>query len=114
HMPDKTAEALDAEGWLHTGDVATIDGDGYVTIVDRKKELIITEAGKNISPTNIENAVKAASSLIGQVVAIGDAKPCITALIVLDPDTLAVRAKALGVPDADLATLATRPEILDE
>ncbi|MBF6328377.1 AMP-dependent synthetase/ligase [Nocardia transvalensis] len=113
-MPDKTAEALDAEGWLHTGDVATIDGDGYVTIVDRKKELIINEAGKNISPTNIENAVKAVSSLVGQVVAIGDAKPYITALIVLDPDTAAVRAKALGTPDADIAALSTRPEIVDE
>ncbi|WP_280386571.1 AMP-dependent synthetase/ligase [Nocardia wallacei] len=113
-MPDKTAEALDGDGWLHTGDVATIDGDGYVTIVDRKKELIINEAGKNISPTNIENAVKAASSLVGQVVAIGDARPYITALIVLDPDTAAVRAKALGTPDADIAALATRPEIVDE
>ncbi|MFI5780745.1 AMP-dependent synthetase/ligase [Nocardia sp. NPDC051570] len=114
NMPEKTAEALDSEGWLHTGDVATIDGDGYVTIVDRKKELIITEAGKNISPTNIENAVKAASSLIGQIVAIGDARPYIAALIVLDPDTSAVRAKALGVPDADPATLAARPEIIAE
>ncbi|RDI63416.1 AMP-dependent synthetase/ligase [Nocardia pseudobrasiliensis] len=114
NMPDKTAEAIDAEGWLHTGDVATIDGDGNVTIVDRKKELIINEAGKNISPTNIENAVKSVSSLIGQVVAIGDAKPYIAALIVLDPDTAAVRAKSLGAPDADIATLAARPEILDE
>ncbi|RDI55399.1 AMP-dependent synthetase/ligase [Nocardia mexicana] len=113
-MPDKTAETIDGDGWLHTGDVATIDGDGYVTIVDRKKELIINEAGKNISPTNIENAVKAASSLVGQVVAIGDARPYITALIVLDPDTAAVRAKALGAPDADIAALATRPEIVDE
>ncbi|MBF6061388.1 long-chain fatty acid--CoA ligase [Nocardia terpenica] len=113
-MPDKTAEAIDADGWLHTGDVATIDADGYVTIVDRKKELIITEAGKNISPTNIENAVKAASSLVGQVVAVGDARPYITALIVLDPDTAAVRAKALGIPDAPLATLATRPELVEE
>ncbi|WP_069166632.1 AMP-dependent synthetase/ligase [Nocardia altamirensis] len=113
-MPDKTAEAIDADGWLHTGDVATIDGDGYVTIVDRKKELIISEAGKNISPTNIENAVKAMSSLVGQVVAIGDAKPYIAALIVLDPDTAAVRAKSLGTPDADLTALSTRQEIVDE
>ncbi|WP_330180852.1 long-chain fatty acid--CoA ligase [Nocardia sp. NBC_01503] len=113
-MPDKTAEAIDADGWLHTGDVATIDGDGYITIVDRKKELIITEAGKNLSPTNIENTVKAASSLVGQVVAIGDAKAYIAALIVLDPDTAVVRAKALGTPDADLKTLATRPEIIEE
>lgn len=113
-MPDKTAEAIDSDGWLHTGDVATIDGDGYVTIVDRKKELIISEAGKNISPTNIENSVKAVSSLIGQVVAIGDAKPYISALIVLDPDTAALRAKSLGAPDADLTALSARQEIIDE
>ncbi|MGH8881970.1 MAG: AMP-dependent synthetase/ligase, partial [Stackebrandtia sp.] len=62
-MPEKTNDALDADGWLHTGDIATIDGDGYVTIIDRKKELIITEAGKNLSPTNIENSVNAQSSL---------------------------------------------------
>ncbi|MFI6865674.1 AMP-dependent synthetase/ligase [Nocardia sp. NPDC050406] len=113
-MPEKTAEAIDSDGWLHTGDVATIDGDGYVHIVDRKKELIINEAGKNLSPTNIENTVKAASSLVGQVVAIGDAKPYIAALVVLDPDTAAVRAKTLGTPDADVTTLSTKQEIIDE
>ena len=112
--PDKTKEALDADGWLATGDVATIDADGYVRIVDRKKELIINESGKNISPTNIENAVKAASSLVGQVVAIGEAKPFISALIVLDPDTAAIRAKEFDAPADDLAALATRKEILDE
>ncbi|WP_194818779.1 long-chain fatty acid--CoA ligase [Nocardia sp. XZ_19_385] len=111
---DKTKEAIDDDGWLHTGDVATIDADGYVRIVDRKKELIINEAGKNISPTNIENSVKSASSLIGQVVAIGEAKPYIGALITLDPDTAALRAKALDVPGDDLAALSTRKEILDE
>jgi long-chain acyl-CoA synthetase len=113
-QPEKTKEALDGDGWLATGDVATIDADGYVRIVDRKKELIINESGKNISPTNIENAVKAASSLIGQVVAIGEAKPFISALIVLDPDTAAIRAKEIDAPADDLAALATRKEILDE
>ncbi|MEV0248699.1 long-chain fatty acid--CoA ligase [Nocardia sp. NPDC050712] len=111
---DKTKEAIDDDGWLHTGDVATIDADGYVRIVDRKKELIINEAGKNISPTNIENSVKSASSLIGQVVAIGEAKPFIGALITLDPDTAALRAKALDAPADDLAALSVRKEILDE
>ena len=79
--PEQTAEAIDADGWLHTGDVATIDADGYVTIVDRKKELIINAAGKNMSPANIEGAIKAACPLIGEVVAIGDARPYNTALL---------------------------------
>lgn len=114
NMPEKTKETIDDDGWLHTGDIATIDGDGYVTIIDRKKELIITEAGKNISPTNIENSVKATSSLIGQIVAIGEGRPYIVALVVLDPDTAAVRAKALGVSDNDLETLGTHPQILEE
>ncbi|MGN2639071.1 AMP-dependent synthetase/ligase [Nocardia takedensis] len=113
-QPDKTKEAIDADGWLATGDVATIDADGYVRIVDRKKELIINESGKNVSPTNIENAVKAASSLIGQVVAIGEARPYIAALVVLDVDTAAVRAKDLDVPGDDIAALARNPKIVEE
>ena len=72
------------DGWLHTGDVATIDADGYVTIVDRKKELIINAGGKNMSPANIEATLKGASPLIGQACVIGDGRPYITALIVLD------------------------------
>ncbi|MCK9247853.1 MAG: long-chain fatty acid--CoA ligase [Solirubrobacteraceae bacterium] len=85
-MPEKTAEALDADGWMHTGDVATIDDDGYVTIVDRKKELIINAAGKNMSPANIERALKGAGPLIGQACVIGDRRPYNVALLVLDPD----------------------------
>lgn len=85
--PQKTAEAIDDEGWLHTGDVGKFDDDGYLAIIDRKKELIVNAAGKNISPLRIEAAVKAATPLIGSVVAIGDGRPYITALIVLDPDT---------------------------
>ncbi|MBE7193858.1 MAG: long-chain fatty acid--CoA ligase, partial [Gordonia polyisoprenivorans] len=83
-------------------------------IVDRKKELIINESGKNMSPTNIENALKAASSLIGQVVAIGDAKPFVSALVVLDPDAAAARAKALNMPDADVAALTGHPQVIEE
>jgi long-subunit acyl-CoA synthetase (AMP-forming) len=98
--PERTAEAVDADGWLHTGDIAKIDEDGYVTIVDRKKELIITEAGKNMSPTNIENAVKAASPLVGQAFAVGDSRPYVTALIVLDPEVAAAVAGAAAPPAA--------------
>jgi long-chain acyl-CoA synthetase len=87
--PEKTAEAVDADGWLHTGDVAEIDDDGYVRIVDRKKELIINAAGKNMSPANIEQRLKAGSPLIGQAICIGDRRPYNVALIVLDPDARA-------------------------
>ncbi|MFC3965437.1 AMP-dependent synthetase/ligase [Nocardia jiangsuensis] len=114
NMPDKTAEAIDADGWLHTGDVGSLDDDGYLRIIDRKKELIISEAGKNIAPSNIENAVKAASSLVGQIVAIGDARPYITALIMVDPDVLALRAKDLDATGEELPALIARTEILDE
>src|SRR5438876_10771131 len=90
--PAKTAEAIDADGWLHTGDVATIDADGYVRIVDRKKELIINAAGKNMSPANIESQLKVASPLIGQAYAHGDGRPYNVALIALDPDAAAACA----------------------
>jgi long-chain acyl-CoA synthetase len=86
NQPDKTREAIDGEGWLHTGDVGEFDEDGYLKIVDRKKELIINAAGKNMSPANIEAKVKASSPLIGQAIAIGDGKPYNVALITLDPD----------------------------
>lgn len=109
--PEKTAEAVDADGWLHTGDIAEIDDDGYVTIVDRKKELIISAAGKNMSPSNIENAVKAASSLIGQVVAIGDDRPYVAALAVLDPDVAAGFAKAHGIASSSPAELVAHPQV---
>ncbi len=109
--PEKTAEAIDPAGWLHTGDIATIDDDGYVRIVDRKKDLIINAAGKNMSPANIETAVLAASPLIGHVVAIGDRRPYVVALIVLDPDAAAAFAAHHGVSDTSAAALATHPAI---
>jgi long-chain acyl-CoA synthetase len=110
--PEKTADAVDAEGWLHTGDIATIDDDGYVTIIDRKKELIINQAGKNMSPANIENAVRAASPLVGQVVTIGDNRPYNTALIVLEPDMAAGFAASHGNAGASIAELAKDPAMV--
>lgn len=104
--PDKTAEAIDADGWLHTGDIATIDDEGYVTIVDRKKEIIINAAGKNMSPANIEATVKSASPLIGNAVCIGDAKPYNTALIVLDADFAPMWAQQQGIAATSLDELA--------
>jgi long-subunit acyl-CoA synthetase (AMP-forming) len=91
NMPEKTAEAFDEDDWLLSGDIGEFDEEGYLTIVDRKKELIINAAGKNMSPANIEAKLKAASPLIGQAVAIGDARPYNAALITLDPETLAAR-----------------------
>ncbi|MDP9385583.1 MAG: AMP-dependent synthetase/ligase [Actinomycetota bacterium] len=104
--PDKTAEAIDSDGWLHTGDIAEIDSDGYVKIVDRKKELIISAAGKNMSPANIEAELKGASPLIGQACVIGDARPYNTALIVLDADFAPAWAAKNGSEGKDLAALA--------
>jgi long-subunit acyl-CoA synthetase (AMP-forming) len=109
--PAKTAEAIDADGWLHTGDIATIDDQGYVRIVDRKKELMINTAGKNMSPANIEGTVKVSCPLIGSVVAIGDDRPYVVALLTLDPDALAAYAAERGVTDASPAALADDPGV---
>jgi long-subunit acyl-CoA synthetase (AMP-forming) len=109
--PEKTAEALDADGWLHTGDIASIDADGYVRIVDRKKELMINAAGKNMSPANIEGTVKVSCPLVGSVVAIGDDRPYVVALLTLDPDAVAAYAKQRGLADASPAALADDPDL---
>ena len=106
NMPEKTAETFDDEGWLLTGDIGELDDDGYLKIVDRKKELIINAAGKNMSPANIESKLKAASPLIGQAVAIGDQRPYNVALIVLDPDFAPVWAKQNGLEGKDVGELA--------
>ncbi|HEX7060126.1 MAG TPA: long-chain fatty acid--CoA ligase [Solirubrobacterales bacterium] len=114
NAPEKTAEAIDPEGWLHTGDVGELDEDGYLRIVDRKKELIINSAGKNMSPANIESQLKAASPLIGQVCAIGDDRPYNVALIVLDPDAAPAFAHDKGIEDGSLESLAAEPAVLEE
>jgi long-chain acyl-CoA synthetase len=103
---EKTRQAIDEDGWLHTGDVSEIDDDGYLKIVDRKKELIINAAGKNMSPANIEARLKASHPLIGQAVAIGDRRPYNVALIVLDPDAGAAFANEHALEDASPAALA--------
>jgi long-chain acyl-CoA synthetase len=109
--PEKTAEAIDPEGWLHTGDVGALDEDGYLRIVDRKKELIINAAGKNMSPANIEATIKSVSPLIGQVCAIGDARPYNTALIVLDADFAPLWGAQHGLEGRTLEQLADEPAV---
>ncbi len=112
--PEKTAEAIDAEGWLHTGDVGELDEDGYLRIVDRKKELIINSAGKNMSPANIEAKIKASSPLIGQVCVVGDNRPYNVALVVLDPDAAPAFAAQNGIEASALEGLATESAVLAE
>jgi long-subunit acyl-CoA synthetase (AMP-forming) len=112
--PKKTAEAVDEDGWLHTGDVMEVDQDGYLKIVDRKKELIINAAGKNMSPANIENTIKAACPLIGVILAIGDARAYNTALIVLDAESAGPYAAQRGLADDSAEALAAHPDVISE
>ena len=111
--PARTTEVLDVDGWMHSGDVGTEDDDGYFRVVDRKKELLITSGGKNISPANIEALLKH-HPLIGQAFACGDGRNYITALLVLDAETLPVWAKAHGIAPASTAELAAHPEVVAE
>jgi long-chain acyl-CoA synthetase len=111
--PAMTAMAIDADGWLHSGDIGTRDMDRYLTIVDRKKEIIINSAGKNMSPANIEARLKAAHPLIGQAVAIGDRRPYVVALLVLDGEVAVHFAAERGIADASTRALAQHPTVRD-
>jgi long-chain acyl-CoA synthetase len=110
--PAKTAQAIDADGWLHTGDILDVDQEGYLRVVDRKKELIINAAGKNMSPANIENAILAACPMVGVAMAIGDGRPYNTALMVFDADSVGPYAAQRGLSDASPAALAADPEAI--
>lgn len=113
--PDKTAETIDDEGWVHTGDIGEIDDDGYLRIVDRKKELIVTAGGKNISPANLEAELKGIP-LVGQACAVGDQKPFVAALLVLDPDAARAWAAEHGLEGeaATLPAMAQNPDVIAE
>ena len=106
--PDLTAEAI-VDGWMHTGDIGEIDADGYLKIVDRKKELIINSAGKNMAPSKIESELKQGTTLIGQAICIGDARLYNVALLTLDPDAAALWAAKNGCEGASTAEIAADP-----
>jgi len=111
--PERTVESVDTDGWMHTGDIGTLDDDGFLKITDRKKELIITSGGKNISPALIEYELQR-HPLIGQACAVGDRRNYVTALIVLDPEVTPVWARARGIEASSLAELAGHPHVLAE
>ncbi len=113
NQPEKTAEVLDADGWFRTGDIGEFDDDGYLKIVDRKKELIITAGGKNLSPSNLEAQLKM-MPLVGQACAIGDNRPFVSALVVLDPDFAPPWAKAQGIEFETMSDLAAHPAVIAE
>jgi long-chain acyl-CoA synthetase len=108
----KTDEAIDPDGWLHTGDILEVDDEGYLRVVDRKKELIINESGKNMSPANIETTILAACPTVGAMLTIGDGRPYNTALLVFDADSVGPYADQFGLADASPEALAAHPEML--
>ena len=111
HLQQEATRALiDEDGWLHTGDIGTLDDDGFFAVVDRKKELIITSHGKNVAPSNIENYLKECP-LIGHAMAIGDGRPYVVAILTLDGEIAPLMAQQMGVEFTDLAELAENPRI---
>jgi long-chain acyl-CoA synthetase len=110
NLPEETAEAIDGEGWFHTGDIGEIDDQGFLRITDRKKEIIVNAYGKNVAPAPIENGLKA-SRFIGQAVVIGDRRKMLSALIVPDFETLAAWAQREGITAADNMALISEPRI---
>jgi long-chain acyl-CoA synthetase len=113
NLPGRTAELLDTDGWLHTGDIGTVDADGFLSVVDRKKELIITAGGENVSPAMVENLL-VAHALVGQALAYGDRRPYLVALLTLDPEMAAAWARGQGLPSSSLTELTEHPAVLAE
>jgi long-subunit acyl-CoA synthetase (AMP-forming) len=114
NLPEKTAEMIDTQGWLHSGDLGELDKDGYLRIIDRKNEMIIDDAGHKMSPANVEARIKVSSALIGQAVCIGDARPYNVALLLLDPDAARAFAVHHNIPDTSLSALCRDRRVLDE
>jgi len=112
NQPEKTAETLDADGWLHTGDVGSIDNEGFVKITDRMKDIIITSGGKNITPSEIENQLKF-SPYISDAVVIGDRRPYLTCLIMIDHENVEKYAQDNDIPFTNYASLCRAQEVQD-
>ena len=112
HDPDATARTVDPDGWLKTGDIGQLDADGFLAITGRKKEILITSGGKNISPEKVENALKL-SPYIKEAVAIGDARAYLGALIQIDYDNVGDWATRRGLAYGDYTDLASRPEVIE-
>src|SRR4029079_9983798 len=111
NLPEATAEALEPDGWFHTGDVGQLDADRILTITDRKKDILVTAGGKNIAPQNVENQLKASCPYVSQVVMLGDRRPFCVALITLNEETTGKWAREHGIDYKDYADLASRPEV---
>ncbi|MGA1325415.1 MAG: AMP-dependent synthetase/ligase [Rubrivivax sp.] len=111
-LPDRTAETVDAQGWLHTGDCGEIDDDGYLRVKDRIKDIIITSGGKNITPSLIENQIKF-SPYVADAVVVGEARRYITCLVMIDQDNVSKYAQDRQIPYTDFASLTRAPEVLD-
>jgi long-chain acyl-CoA synthetase len=112
NLPEQTADLLDADGWLHTGDIGALDEDGFLSVVDRKKELIITAGGENVAPAGIENLL-VAHPLVGQALAYGDRRPYVVAVLTLDGEVAPAWARARGIEPGSLAELAQHPAVLE-
>ncbi len=110
-LPEATAEALDADGWLHTGDIGEVDEGGRLKITDRKKDIIVTAGGKNVAPQYVENLVKTSVPFVSQVVMLGDRRPFCIALVTLNPETVGNWAKSQGITATDTAALASEPKV---
>ncbi|HEY9451928.1 MAG TPA: AMP-dependent synthetase/ligase, partial [Bradyrhizobium sp.] len=110
NQPEKTAETIDAKGWLHTGDVGSIDNEGFVKITDRMKDIIITSGGKNITPSEIENQLKF-SPYVSDAVVIGDKRPYLTCLLMIDQENVEKFAQDHDIPFTNYASLCRAPEI---
>jgi long-chain acyl-CoA synthetase len=110
NLPEKTAETIDAEGWLHTGDVGVVDEEGFFRITDRMKDIIITAGGKNITPSELENELKF-SPYVTDAVVIGDARPYLTVIIMIDQENVEKYAQDNDVPFSNYASLTRSPEV---